>query len=336
MLEDHTTAASQAPWPAAYPQGYAVVDVETTGLARDDRIISAAVYRLDARGEVEDHWYTLVNPERDPGPVWIHGLTSDVLEGAPLFREIAEEFSSRLADRVLVAHNAVFDWSMIAREYARAETEAPVRQRLCTIALSKELALPLPNHKLESLAAHFGVVQQRAHHALDDARVLAEAFRPSLRAAAAGGVRLPLHECRPLTEWRDSPAAPRIGQQAGHGGGQGGGYGAYRPTSWRPSRKRPACPYPNPGRFEDGKPLKQGMRVAFSGDTSIERDLLEDRAIEAGLHVATSLSRVTSLLVTNDPDSNTSKVVKARQYGTPVVDEAAFGQLLRDVAPADE
>ncbi len=47
---------------AAYPQGYAVVDVETTGLARDDRIISAAVYRLDARGEVEDHWYTVVNP----------------------------------------------------------------------------------------------------------------------------------------------------------------------------------------------------------------------------------------------------------------------------------
>ncbi|NUP23721.1 MAG: DEDDh family exonuclease [Streptomyces sp.] len=332
MLEDRTTAApSPHAWPTAYPQGYAVVDVETTGLARDDRIISAAVYRLDARGEVEDHWYTLVNPERDPGPVWIHGLTSDVLEAAPLFTDIAEEFSNRLDGRVLVAHNAVFDWQMIAREYARAEREAPVRQRLCTIALSKELSLPLPNHKLESLAAHFGVVQQRAHHALDDARVLAEAFRPSLRAAAAGSVRLPLQECRPLTEWRDT-ATPRIGQQAGGNGG----YSGYRPTSWRPSRKRPACPYPNPGRYEDGKRLKQGMRVAFSGDTSVERDLLEDRAIEAGLHVSTSLSRVTSLLVTNDPDASTSKVVKARQYGTPVVDEAAFGQLLRDVEPASE
>ncbi len=74
--------------------------------------------------------------------------------------------------------------------------------------------------------------------------------------------------------------------------------------------------------------------MAFSGDTSVERDLLEDRAVEAGLHVATSLSRLTSLLVTNDPDSMTSKVVKARQFGTPVVDEAAFGQLLRDVEPA--
>ncbi|MFI6940672.1 DEDDh family exonuclease [Streptomyces sp. NPDC050418] len=318
MLEDPTTAA---PWPAAYPSGYAVVDVETTGLARDDRIISAAVYRLDARGEVEDHWYTLVNPERDPGPVWIHGLTSDALEGAPLFPEIAEEFSARLDGRVLVAHNAVFDWQMIAREYARAALTPPVRQRLCTIALSKELALPLPNHKLESLAAHFGVVQQRAHDALDDARVLAEAFRPSLRAAAKDSMRLPLHECRPLTEW-SAPPSPGIGRQ-------------YSPqTNWRPARKLAPSPYPNPGRYEEGRPLRQGMRVAFSGDTSTERELLEDRAVEAGLHVATSLSRLTSLLVTNDPDSGTSKVVKAKSFGTPIVDEAAFGQLLRDVAPA--
>jgi DNA polymerase-3 subunit epsilon len=320
--------------------------VETTGLARDDRIVSAAVYRLDARGEVEDHWYTLVNPERDPGPVWIHGLTSDVLEGAPLFPEIAEEFAARLEGRVLVAHNAVFDWSMIAREYARAQREAPVRQRLCTIALSKELRLPLANHKLESLAAHFGVVQQRAHHALDDARVLAEAFRPSLLAAARDGVRLPLLECLPLTEWTDR-ATPRVGRQAGayssdqssgqsSGYGSGYGSGGYPSGSWRPSRKRPACPYPNPGRYEPGRQLKQGMRIAFSGDTSVERDLLEDRAVEAGLHVATSLSRLTSLLVTNDPGSGTSKVVKARQFGTPVVDEAAFGQLLGNVEPAGE
>ncbi|WP_405494334.1 DEDDh family exonuclease [Streptomyces sp. NBC_00096] len=322
MLADRTTAETM--WPTAYPQGYAVVDVETTGLARDDRIISAAVYRLDARGNVEDHWYTLVNPLRDPGPVWIHGLTSDMLQDAPLFKDIAEEFAGRLADRVLVAHNAIFDWQMIAREYARADTTAPVRQRLCTIALSKELNLPLSNHKLESLAAHFGVVQQRAHHALDDARVLAEAFRPSLHAAARDNVRLPLLECRPLTEWSDTPAAPRVGYQASYGAS----------SSWRPSRKRPPCPYPNPGRWADGTPLRQGMRIAFSGDTSVDRELLEDRAVEAGLHIATSVSRLTSLLVTNDPDSSTSKTVKAKSFGTPVVDEAAFTQLLRDVAPA--
>jgi DNA polymerase-3 subunit epsilon len=333
--EPADSPASAPGWPPDYPERYAVVDVETTGLGRDDRIVSAAVYRVDARGEIEDHWYTLVNPERDPGPVWIHGLTTEVLAGAPLFAEVAEEFAARLADRVLVAHNAVFDWSMIAREYARAERTPPVRQRLCTIALSKELRLPLANHKLETLAAHFGVEQRRAHHALDDARVLAEAFRPSLRAAAVGGVRLPLLECRPLTEWRDGTGtAPGVGGAAGLIGRQYG-YGGQYAGRWRPARRRPACPYPNPGRYVPGEPLRQGMRVAFSGDTSVERELLEDRATEAGLHVATSLSRLTSLLVTNDPDSGTSKAVKARQYGTPVIDEAAFGQLLRDVAPAE-
>ncbi len=322
MLDDPTALPTESPtaWPDAYPDGYAVVDVETTGLGRDDRIVSAAVYRLDAHGTVQDHWYSPVNPQRDPGPVWIHGLTSELLADAPLFREIADELAERLAGRVLVAHNAVFDWSMLAREYARAGHRAPVEHRLCTIVLSKELRLPLPNHKLESLAAHYGVVQRRAHHALDDARVLAEAFRPSLHLAAAAGLRLPLHACRPLTEW--SP-----------GGGplRTSGYG---PTSWRPARRRPPCPYPNPGRLAEGGPLVQGMRVAFSGDTTVDRELLEDRATEAGLHVASGVSRLTSLLVTNDPGSGTGKVVNARRYGTPVVDEQRFRQLLERVIPA--
>ncbi|MBB1242582.1 DEDDh family exonuclease, partial [Streptomyces durbertensis] len=235
MLEDQTAAAPHIPaqqhaadrsWPSEYPDGYAVVDVETTGLARDDRIVSAAVYQLDRHGEVQDHWYSPVNPQRDPGPVWIHGLTADVLADAPLFTDIADEFARRLADRVLVAHNAVFDWTMISREYARARGAAPVRQRLCTIALAKELALPLPNHKLESLAAHYGVQQRQAHHALDDARVLAEAFRPSLRLAASSGLRLPLLACQPLTEWSDRPAP--AGRRTG----------GYAPRSWRPARPR--------------------------------------------------------------------------------------------------
>lgn len=334
MLDDHTAAASSSPWPTAYPEGYAVVDVETTGLARDDRIVSAAVYQLDARGRVEDQWYTLVNPQRDPGPVWIHGLTSEVLADAPLFPEIADAFAKRLEGRVLVAHNAAFDWSMIAREYARARATAPVRQRLCTIALSKELRLPLPNHKLESLAAHYGVVQQRAHHALDDARVLAEAFRPSLHLAAEAGLRLPLLACQPLTEWSDGPTAVSSAASTAARSTRVGYQPSYRPTTWRPSRKRPACPYPNPGRYEPGEQLIQGMRVAFSGDTSIDRELLEDRAVDAGLHVATSVSRLTSVLVTNDPDSPTSKTTKARSFGTPVIDEAAFIQLLSHVTPA--
>jgi len=300
-------------------QGFAVVDVETTGLGRTDRVISAGVYQLDAHGEVTDHWYTLVNPERDPGPVWIHGLTSDLLAGAPTFPEVADELAERLRGRVMVAHNALFDWNMISREYSRAGLRAPVEQRLCTMVLARDLGLPLPNGKLASLAAYFGVQQRHAHNALDDARVLAEIFRPSLRLAREGGVPLPLTACVAVTDLgEDASPAPARGSWS---------------SSYRPSRKRPACPYPNPGRWVDGSPLMQGMRVAITGDTATDRELLEDRAAEAGLHIASSVSRLTSLLVTNEPGSWSGKARKAREYGTPVVGEDAFLQLLREVAP---
>ncbi|MEU9076213.1 DEDDh family exonuclease [Kitasatospora sp. NPDC004745] len=300
--------------------GFAVVDVETTGLGRSDRVISAGVYQLDHDGEVTDHWYTLVNPERDPGPVWIHGLTAELLDGAPTFPQIADDFADRLRGRVLVAHNALFDWNMISREFSRAGLRAPVEQRICTMVLSRDLRLPLPNGKLSSLAAHFGVRQQQAHNALDDARVLAEAFRPSLRLARLGGVPLPLQTCVAVTDLgEEEPAAP--------------GRASWTGAAYRQAKKRPPCPYPNPGRWEDGKPLVQGMRVAFTGDTATDRELLEDRAVEAGLHIATSVSRLTSLLVTNEPGSWSGKARRAREVGTPVVGEDAFLQLLREVAP---
>ena len=317
------------------PGGWAVVDVETTGLGKTDRVVSVGVYRLGPQGDVLDHWYTPVNPERDPGPVWIHGLTSELLEGAPTFAEIADELSVRLAGRVLVAHNALFDWSMISREYARMGGQVPVEQRLCTIVLARDLRLPLANHKLGTLAQHFGVIPRQAHHALDDARVLAEVFRPSLRLAVEAGVPLPLTACVPPTDLgEDEDAGPRSSSVSRRTVGVAGS--SARGAAWnsyRPARRRPACPYPNPGRWQPEAPLVQGMRVAISGDTATDREVLEDRLTEAGLHVAGSVSSRTSLLVTNEPDSWTTKATRARQVGTPIVDEAAFLQLLRDVAP---
>jgi DNA polymerase-3 subunit epsilon len=317
----------QALWPRHYPPGYAVVDVETTGLSRTDRIVSAAVYRVDARGEVVDHWYSPVNPKRDPGPVWIHGLTSELLADAPTFPQIAEELAARLSGRVLVAHNARFDWTMLAREFARCGTVAEVEHRLCTIVLSKELGLPLPDHKLPTLAAHFGVRPRHAHHALDDARVLAEIFRPTLRMAAEARLALPLQECRPMADPGSVPAPPVSARPPASG--------STASAAWRsrpPARSRPICPFVNPGSWQPEGPLIQGMRVAFSGDTAIDRELLEERAEAAGLKVASSLSGRTSLLVTNDRASTTTKARRARELGTPVVDETTFESLLRTVA----
>ena len=60
-----------------------VIDCETTGLYRTDRIVEVAVVVLDSNSlEIIDEFDTLVNPERDVGPVDVHGVTASMVEAA--------------------------------------------------------------------------------------------------------------------------------------------------------------------------------------------------------------------------------------------------------------
>lgn len=73
--------------------------------------------------------------------------------------------------------------------------------------------------------------------------------------------------------------------------------------------------------------LAEGDRVTFTGDMALERSVWEGRARAAGLKPA-GLAKSTKLLVAADPDSLSGKASKARSYGIPIVDEAAFQQLI--------
>src|SRR5689334_870213 len=111
--------AEARPWlesPAQrYPFDYALVDVETTGLdPAGDRIVQIAVAQVSSHGVLQRSWSTLIDPGRDPGPVKIHGLTNDHLAGAPGYADVSAELAQLLDNRVLVAHNAAFDWRFLA------------------------------------------------------------------------------------------------------------------------------------------------------------------------------------------------------------------------------
>ena len=63
---------------------YVVVDVETTGCypGGHDRIVETGMVGLDPEGSVVDEYETLINPSRDRGPTWLHGIEArDVLDG---------------------------------------------------------------------------------------------------------------------------------------------------------------------------------------------------------------------------------------------------------------
>ncbi|WP_457464507.1 DEDDh family exonuclease [Streptomyces sp. TE5632] len=288
-----------------YAHDWALVDVETSGLtARRDRVLSVAVITIGPDGEQTGEFSTLLNPGCDPGPVNVHGLTAERLQDAPTFDLVAGQIGAMLQDRVLVAHNAQFDYDFLAHEFARARMWLPVSQRLCTLALNRQVDPPTDDMKLGTLAAHYGVPQQRAHDALDDTRVLAGILRASLREAARLDLPLPLVTCPPRAESRFTPKPPKA-----------------------------PCAYRNPGRLTPGGPLRQGMKVAITGETAHARAELVGRAVAAGLNMMTSVSRHTSVLVTNEATSGSAKARRAHAEGVPVIDEHTFLQLLAAVQP---
>ena len=105
--------------------GYAVVDVETTGLSpRNDRIVEIGVVVLDDSGEAEDEWSSLVNPGRSMRATFIHGLTDADVTDAPVLADLLPRIRATFAGRALVAHNASFDVGFLNASFARASHPA--------------------------------------------------------------------------------------------------------------------------------------------------------------------------------------------------------------------
>lgn len=142
----------------------AVLDTETTGFSKNDRIVEIAVLTV-VGGEIVDEFDTLLQPERDPGPVHIHGITPTMVQAAPRFADVAPEIAVRLDGAVLVAHNIQFDLRMLRQEFDRIPAAAfDAGKGICTYRLTRQ--------KLSLAAAEAGL-EATTHTALGDARAVA-------------------------------------------------------------------------------------------------------------------------------------------------------------------
>ena len=283
---------------------FALVDVETTGLnARSDRVVQIAVRQLDRYGATQQTWHTLVDPGCDPGPTHIHGITRQMLVGAPSFQAVAPVVADLVAGRILVAHNASFDWGFLQAESVRAASTLDCTQRLCTLALARRLDLNVPNFKLGTLARWADIRQQQAHSAVDDTRVLEAVFLKLIRQAIDGGVTLPMSSNTATVQpWVER--APAVN------------------SPWQP------C-----GHWDGVSPLVQGMKFVVTGHTRNARAEIYGQGIATGLVPMNTVSSKTNALVCNDLGSGTVKASRAAQFSVPVISEDRFLTLLHRVLP---
>lgn len=157
--------------------GYAVIDLETTGLAPSygHRIIEIGIVHVTPDGEVEQTFETVVNPNRDLGPVHIHRLRGADMAGAPTFADVAGDLADRLQGRVVVAHNASFEARFLHAEFERLGHRSPLKQAssaLCTMRLAQEF-LPGSGRKLADCCSAYDIDLVDAHEALADAHATA-------------------------------------------------------------------------------------------------------------------------------------------------------------------
>ncbi|QYH35545.1 exonuclease domain-containing protein [Salinibacterium sp. M195] len=164
--------------------GFAVIDFETTGLfaGGHDRVIEIAVVHLDASGEVEGRWETLVNPGRDLGPQRIHQIRASDVVDAPSFSQIAAQLVELLMGRVIVAHNASFDLKFLVAELERTTSWFSTDfVSLCTMQLARDY-LPGAGRALADCCAALDIQLDDAHRASADAFATAQLLAAYLQA----------------------------------------------------------------------------------------------------------------------------------------------------------
>jgi len=152
-----------------------VYDTETTGLdlGKDEAVQISAV-RLGTGGEIADTLDLMVEPTVPigQGAFETHGFDFEYIRshGGVSAREALERFDEFAKGCVLVGHNSMrFDAPLLRRQ-RKEQGLPPVRVlgEFDTLTLSKYFLPELSDHKLSTLCARFGVVNEAAHNALGD------------------------------------------------------------------------------------------------------------------------------------------------------------------------
>jgi DNA polymerase-3 subunit epsilon len=153
---------------------YVVIDTETTGTLKADRIVEIALVAFKG-SEVIEEWSTLINPQRDVGKTNVHGITASMVSSAPIFADVVNDIFRIINNRVLVAHNLGFDARMLIQEFNRANTQGDIGKGFCTMTAARRL-LPADKSSLADAYNEFGIKIIDAHSALGDCKMTMKLF----------------------------------------------------------------------------------------------------------------------------------------------------------------
>jgi len=153
---------------------FVVIDLETTGISRFDRICEIGMIRIEGN-EIVDRFDSLINPGVSINNTIFHGIENWMVKDAPSFRDIADQVADYIRDTVLIAHNAPFDMRFIRYEFQRLNTDLS-NFALCTLKLARKLHPRFPSHCLDYMLREYDIINEHHHRAVSDAESSARLF----------------------------------------------------------------------------------------------------------------------------------------------------------------
>lgn len=151
-------------------------DVETPN-CRNHRMSAIGVCIVE-EGKLVQEFATLVNPQTrfDPFNITLTGIKPEDVADAPTFPELWQRLRPWMDSGILIAHNAPFDMSVLAKclhDYHIAWK--PSAQYACTCKMARACFPQLENHRLNTVSNYLGIVLDH-HQASSDAHACAEIF----------------------------------------------------------------------------------------------------------------------------------------------------------------
>ncbi|MDM8158505.1 exonuclease domain-containing protein [Labilibaculum sp. K2S] len=147
---------------------FTAIDFETANGQRNSAC-SLGLVRVENGLIVESKDWLISPPEMyfHPMNVSIHGITEEDVMNKPSFNYIWEEVEDYLHGKMVIAHNASFDVSVLRACLETYNIRFPEFDYLCTVQICRNIWPNMPNHKLNTIA-HLFDIPLRHHDALED------------------------------------------------------------------------------------------------------------------------------------------------------------------------
>ncbi|MCX5236171.1 exonuclease domain-containing protein [Streptomyces prunicolor] len=238
-------------------------------------------------GKIIDRFATLVSPPGDGGfaayNTSIHGITAQMVDGAPFWPAVLRQILEFADGRPLVAHNAAFDFGALRAACTETAVEWPGVQYACSLVVARQ-TWRLLSYRLPFVAEAAGVPMTGTHH---DAQADADTAASIMLAAMAVHGTDNLDDLLRQLQIRYGQLSPDSGSWAN--------------CRRRVQEKRPPIPAANPDADPEG--LLYGRYVCITGTlNSLSRADAQQRLADVGAQATTGVSRKTDMLVVGTAD----------------------------------